>query len=143
MLKAVRRDWLGIIDQDRNIDRIESKLEEVDQKIEDQKEMRQEEISQVENQVEDVKEMLYESRPATADLSTKERQVLELFLQKNKWRDKEDIANSIDISKNYASTLLTRLKQKMDVESKQVSEKGRKAYRLTEDQRQKIETGTI
>jgi DNA-binding CsgD family transcriptional regulator len=141
MLKTVFRDWLGIIEQDRNIEKIERKLEDLDQKIEDQKNMRKEELGQVEETVEDMKQMLYESRPATADLSKKERQVLELFLQENTWKDKEDIADQIDISKNYAGTLLTRLKEKMNVESKQVDQRGRKAYKLAEEEKQRIEQG--
>jgi DNA-binding CsgD family transcriptional regulator len=141
MLKTVFRDWLGIIKQDRNIEKIERKLEDLDQKIEAQKDMRKEELGQVEETVEDMKQMLYESRPATADLSKKERQVLELFLQENTWKDKEDIADQIDISKNYAGTLLTRLKEKMNVESKQVDQRGRKAYKLAEEEKQRIEQG--
>jgi DNA-binding CsgD family transcriptional regulator len=141
MLKTVFRDWLGIIDQDREIEDLKRKIQDIEDQLQQERNLTETEIGEMEENIEEIKQAFYESRPATADLSKKERQLLEVFLQEDKWKDKEDLAESMDITKDYVSTLVSRLREKIEVEEKKVDKIGRKAYKLSEEERDRIDQG--
>lgn len=141
MLKTVFRDWLGIIEQDREIEDLKRKLQDIEDQLQQERELTETEIGDMEEEIEEIKQAFYESRPATADLSKKERQLLEVFLKEDKWKDKEDLAESMDISKDYAGTLVSRLRNNIEIKEKKVDKVGRKAFKLSQEERERIDQG--
>ena len=114
-------------------EKLDKNQKEMDNKLEDYQEDTNKEL-------ENLKQMIYESKPVTQDLSKKERQLLELFLD-NEWVDKNKIAQHLDISANYSGVLVSRLREKIELETKEVDSNGKKAYKLPKEVRERIEQG--
>lgn len=134
MFKSILRDYLDLIDQEKELEKIHSRIDQLEEKIEDKDQETMKEL-------EDLKQMFYESRPVTSELSQKERQLLEIFLEEDTWKDKRDISQELEISRNYSGTLLSRLKEKVELQEKQVDQNGRKAFKLHQETKNRIEKG--
>lgn len=133
MLKSFLQYYLGIDDQSRQLQKIEEQLEDLEEKVDGQEDLGEE--------LQDLKQSFYDSRPLTSELSQRQRELLEIFLKYDQWIDKRDIAEDLDISRNYAGTLISGLRDHVDIRSKKVDSNNRQAYKLSEDAKKRIEQG--
>lgn len=119
--------------QDRKLEEIHAKIENLEEKVDSQEDLGEE--------VQELKQSFYDSRPVTAQLSETERELLEIFLRKEEWLDKSDISKEMDISKNYAGTLISNIRDQVEIQTKKVGSNNKKAYKLSEQARERIEQG--
>ena len=137
MLKDFLRYYLGQNDQDAYM--IENR-----EKIEDLKE----EIDQLQNEFaadEDLQELRKRVRdlePITVNLTDREREVLQVFLEADAWLDTSDIAEALNTSRNNASSIMSNFKRNLEdegveLESKQ-AQRNKMEYRLPQAAERKI-----
>ena len=131
MLKDFLKYYLGI-DQLR---------EEVKQLSEEK--VAQEDFQEVESdlstRLSDLESRVTELEPVTVDLTNRERQVLELFLnaESGEYLDVASIAGEINTSRTNAGSIISNMKNKVDFDIKTV-ENNKKLYRLPEEEKEKI-----
>lgn len=118
--------------QDRELKEIKERLGNLEEKVDGQEDLPEE--------VDELKQEVYNMRPATRELTDRERELLSTLLNAEKWLEKEDISEELDISKNYAGTLITDLREKdIDIISKKLDSNNKKGYKLSEGQKQEID----
>lgn len=133
MIKDFLKYYLDISNQESKLSDIEERLGTLEEKVDGQEDLGQE--------VEELKQSFYDSRPVTSDLSKRERELLEVLIRSDSWKDKSDLAKEMDISKNYAGTLLSEVQKNIDIQSKNIGSNNKKAYKLSEGARSRIEQG--
>jgi DNA-directed RNA polymerase sigma subunit (sigma70/sigma32) len=97
-------------------------------------------ISQLENEVTQLRGQVTDMLPEM-DLTERQKQVVALYMGSNRPRTKQEIADELNISKQYASQLIIQVKDEVDMEVTQVDESGTRAYKLEPHERQKIRQG--
>lgn len=95
-------------------------------------------VQGLESEVKELRQLVLETSPVQADLSDKERELAALWVQNPIWRTAEDVAEELDIGKSYAHNLLNGIRDKLDFEEQQISDNGKKAFRLEKAERRKI-----
>lgn len=113
MVKSYIKSWLGI----QNLEK---------------------EIEDIESRVEDNTKRLRELQPISVELTNRQREVLEVFLSNETgWIDVYDIAERLDTSRNNAGSIMSDLKNKVEFDIKTV-ENGKKLYQLPGSEKEKI-----
>ncbi len=97
-------------------------------------------ISQLEDEVTQLRGQVTDMLPEM-DLSERQKQVVALYVGSNRPRTKQEIADELNISKQYASQLIIQVQDEVDMEVTQVDESGTRAYKLEPHERQKIRQG--
>lgn len=133
MIKGFLQYWLGINQNDRELEEISNRLEDLENKVEDSENIKED--------LEDLKHTFYDSRPVTSDLTKTERKLVEIFMSSEEWLDKKDLSEKMDITRNYAGTLISEISKNMDIQSKKIGSNNKKAYKLSESEKQRIEQG--
>lgn len=111
-----------------------SKIEAIESDIRDS----EAKLQGLESEVKELRQLVLETSPVQADLSDKERELAALWVQNPIWRTAEDVAEELDIGKSYAHNLLNGIRDKLDFEEQQISDNGKKAFRLEKAERRKI-----
>jgi len=106
--------------------------------LEDRSEFLQGKVTDLEDEVSELRQMVYQVAPTTADLSQREREAAGLWLADNKYRTRQDVADKLDLSEGYAGTLLSNLRQELEFDTRVVNDRGKKAFRLEDSERQRI-----
>ena len=137
MLKDFLRYYLGQNDQDTYMIQNREKIEDL-----------KEEIDQLQNEFaadEDLQELRKRVRdlePITVNLTDREREVLQVFLEADSWLDTSDIAEALNTSRNNASSIMSNFKRNLEdegveLESKQ-AQRNKMEYRLPQAAERKI-----
>ena len=137
MLKDFLRYYLGQNDQDTYMIQNREKIEDL-----------KEEIDQLQNEFaadEDLQELRKRVRdlePITVNLTDREREVLQVFLEADAWLDTSDIAEALNTSRNNASSIMSNFKRNLEdegveLESKQ-AQRNKMEYRLPQAAERKI-----
>jgi DNA-binding CsgD family transcriptional regulator len=133
MLKDFLKYYLDIGNQEKELEEIKERLGNLEQKVDEYDQDLGEEV-------ETLKEEVYNMRPATRELTDRERELLSTLLNSEKWLEKEDISDKLDISKNYVGTLISDLRDKeIELVSKKLDSNNKKAYRLSDSQKKEID----
>jgi len=98
----------------------------------------EDEVSELEGEVSELRQLVYQAAPTTADLSDRQKEAAGLWLADNKYRTRQELADELDISDGYAGTLLSKLKDELEFDTRVVNDKGKKAFRLEDSERQRI-----
>lgn len=112
----------------------QEELQELKEHLEDLQEQNQD----LQNEVEELRSLVYEVAPAQSNLSNRQKDLVAVFLNSNHYRTRADMANELDISESYAGKLMSELKQEIELQEKQVNEKGKKAFKLPENTRKRL-----
>jgi len=112
----------------------QEELQELKEHLEDLHEQNQD----LQNEVEELRSLVYEVAPAQSNLSNRQKDLVAVFLNSNHYRTRADMANELDISESYAGKLMSELKQEIELQEKQVNEKGKKAFKLPENTRKRL-----
>lgn len=100
----------------------------------------QEEVESNHDEIRQLRELVYEVSPSTADLSERQKEMLGLFISENSFQTKSEIADSLGISNNHVTKLLCQLRDKdFSFEHMKVEDNGKRAYKLQEQERKKIQ----
>lgn len=106
--------------------------------LEDRSEALQGRVTDLEEEVSELRQLVYQAAPTTADLSDRQKEAAGLWLADNKYRTRQELADELDISDGYAGTLLSKLKDELEFDTRIVNDKGKKAFRLKDSERQRI-----
>jgi len=137
MLKDFLRYYLGQNDQDTYMIQNREKIKDL-----------KEEIDQLQNEFaadEDLQELRKRVRdlePITVNLTDREREVLQVFLEADAWLDTNDIAEALNTSRNNASSIMSNFKRNLEdegveLESRQ-AQRNKMEYRLPQAAERKI-----
>ena len=131
MLKDFLKYYLGI-------DQLREELEQLSEEKVAQEDF-QEVESDLSTRLSDLESRVRELEPVTIDLTNRERQVLELFLNadQGEYLDVSSIAQEINTSRTNAGSIISNMKNKVDFDIKTV-ENNKKLYRLPEEEKEKI-----
>ena len=113
-------------------------LKQQNQNLQEHLEDLQEQNQDLQNEVEELRSLVYEVAPAQSNLSNRQKDLVAVFLNSNHYRTRADMANELDISESYAGKLMSELKQEIELQEKQVNEKGKKAFKLPENTRKRL-----
>lgn len=95
-------------------------------------------VEKLEARVEDNTSRLRELEPVTVDMTDRQRQVLEVFLNvDSEWVDVSMIAQELNTSRNNAGSIMSDLKKKIEFDIRTVNN-GKKLYQLPEEEEKKI-----
>lgn len=89
-------------------------------------------------QLDNVRSRLRELEPITVDLTNRERELLELFLNNSsEYINTSTMGEYLNTSRNNANSILNNLKDKIDLDVKTV-EHNKKLYKLPEKEKERI-----
>lgn len=98
-------------------------------------------IEKLEERIQHNQARLRELEPITIDLTNRQRDVLEVFLQQDKKIDVNKIANELETTRNNAGSILSDLKKKVQFDVQTV-DNGKKLYKLPDKEKNKIFSNT-
>lgn len=106
--------------------------------LQDRSEALQGRVTDLEDEVSELRQLVYQAAPTTADLSDRQKEAAGLWLADNKYRTRQELADELDISDGYAGTLLSKLWDELELDTRVVNDKGKKAFCLKDSERQRI-----
>ena len=144
ILKSVLRDLLDLIDLEKNVDQNTQKLEDLQKKVSSLEEGQvsqeelEENITQVKSEVREVRNQVLDV-VATLDMTDRQKDIIKILSDMaGSWVTKQEIADSLDISKNNVRTNINRMPDTVTIEETTQGSRGEKVYKITQEEKEKI-----
>lgn len=138
MVRNWLRKYLGIHNLEENIEHNQENIESNSNQIK----LNQENIESNKETIKDNQARIRELEPITVDLTNRQRELLEVFLQhENEKLGVTQIADELNTSRNNAGSILSDLKKKVEFDVQTV-DNGKKLYKLPGKERDKIFSNT-
>ena len=135
------KTWLGIEKLEHNfakledqVDQDQEKLKQLTQKIEEL----EKDVNTLEKDVDKNTHDIRDLQPVTIDLTDREREILEVFLQReDEYLDINDISRNMDLKTSSVRAHMSNLKKKVDFDSRTL-DNNKKEYLLPGQVREEI-----
>lgn len=124
-LSSILRDITGMFEVEKEVENLQERIERLEKE-----KAKAKRVHKLERQVREL-------QPVNIDLTNRERQILEVFLESEGYIDVGKIAEDTSLSRQNAGSHLSNLKKKIDFDSRTL-ENNRKEYRLSEEEENKI-----
>lgn len=120
--------------EDDELQAVKDEIREVKQSIESLEERidsHNEHIQAHDSDITELTHRVHELEPVAADLTDREREVLEVLVDRNGFVEVEDVRQELDTTYQNAGTLLRNIRDKIDLDVR-TGDKNKKTYKLTE-----------
>jgi len=134
MIRKILKSYLGIEDLEKELSQHEESIDQVHQGHEEL----EDNLQDLQDTVRENTSRIRDLEPINVDLTDRQRDVLEVFLQTDKnWLDVHIISEVLNTSRNNAGSIMSDLKKKVEFDVKTV-DNGKKMYQLPQTEKKKI-----
>jgi chromosome segregation ATPase len=134
MIRKILKSYLDIQDLEKELSQHEERIDQVHQGHEEL----EENLQELQETVKENTSRIRDLEPISVDLTDRQRDVLEVFLQTEKnWLDVHSISEVLNTSRNNAGSIMSDLKKKVEFDVKTV-DNGKKMYQLPQTEKKKI-----